>query len=271
MSTSIHDAFEQKAQLDVFYADISKAFDCVNTSLLVKKLCHFPLSNNALRWFISYLTGRKQYVRIGSAKSDMFDVPSGVGQGTILGPLLFISFFNDSDNGIPDGVCSSNFADDKKLYTVVKTPADTLKLQAAIDNFLSWCSNNGLEVNAAKCKIISFSHKNSPIQHNYIMNDDTIQRVNEIKDLGVILDSKLNFNTHIEYICKKTMAALHFTRRQAQFFDKDIIKLLYMLLVRSNLEFACAIWSPHLPTHKETVESVQKQTKKGTTIWALMM
>lgn len=91
------------------------------------------------------------------------------------------------------------------------------------------------------------------------MSGTTVPRVNEIKDLGVIFNSSLTFNSHIEYISKKATAALNFARRQAQFFDKDILKLLFMLLVRSNLEFACSIWSPYLPTHKGSIESVQKQ------------
>lgn len=80
-----HHAFEQKAQFDVFYADISKAFDSVNTSMLIRKMAMFPISNNILKWFISYLHNRRQYVRVGDKTSEYFSVNSGVGQGTILG------------------------------------------------------------------------------------------------------------------------------------------------------------------------------------------
>lgn len=91
-----HEAFEGKGQYDVFYADISKAFDSVDVNKLILKLANFSISNETLRWFVSYLGDRKQYVRVGKEHSESFDVLSGVGQGTILGPLLFIMFFNDS-------------------------------------------------------------------------------------------------------------------------------------------------------------------------------
>lgn len=91
------------------------------------------------------------------------------------------------------------------------------------------------------------------------MDDQSIERVNQIRDLGVILDQKLNFNSHIEYVTKKSKSTLHFVNRQSQYFQKDVIKILYMALVRSNLEFACTIWSPYHKTSRDKVESIQKQ------------
>lgn len=258
-STRVHEAIEQGAQLDSFYGDISLAFDHVNRARMIRKLSKFPVSNQLLRWFMSYLSKRKQYVSIRGSKSETFDVPSGVGQGTILGPLLFLIFFNDSDNNLPEGVESSNFADDKKLTMIVKNVDDARKLQIAIDAFIAWCDENGLNANFSKCKIISFTHKKSPIIFEYTVKGKKIDRVSEIRDLGVILDAKLNFNTHIEYVCKKATTALQFTKRQAHYFDKDIVKLLYCSLVRSTLEFACSIWSPYHFNKKNTVESIQKQ------------
>lgn len=141
-STRIHEAIELGAQLDSFYGDISLAFDHVNRARMIGKLSKFPVSNHLLRWFMSYLSTRKQYVSIRGSKSETFDVPSGVGQGTILGPLLFLIFFNDSDNNLPEGVESSNFADDKKLTMIVKNEDDARKLQIAIDAFIAWCDEN---------------------------------------------------------------------------------------------------------------------------------
>lgn len=258
LTTRIHDAFESNAQLDVFYADISRAFDSVNPDLLIRKLATFPVSNRILIWFNSYLRNRSQYVRVGSAKSHKIDVKSGVGQGTILGPLLFLIFFNDSDGDTRD-VFSLNFADDKKIGTIVKTLDNAKRLQSAINNFLIWCESNGLDVNLKKCKMITFTHKRNPVIFDYKMNGQPIERVTQIRDLGVILDQKLNFNAHIEYITTKSKAVLHFVNRQSQYFQKDVIKILYMALVRSNLEFASSIWSPHHASLRDKLESIQKQ------------
>lgn len=258
MTTMAHDAFESKAQLDVFYADISKAFDTVNPIKLIKKLAKFRVSNTALIWLLSYLNQRRQYVKVGSAKSNIFDVTSGVGQGTILGPLLFIVFFDDSNYQEPS-IHLSNFADDKKIGVIVKNLDDAQRLQGAIDKFLLWCKENDLDINFSKCKLFSLYTKNKPIIYNYTIDGRPIERVSEIRDLGVIIDRKMNFNRHIEYVCNKANAALQFVKRQSFYFEKDIIKILYFALVRSNLEFASVIWSPHYITHKKFVERTQKQ------------
>lgn len=258
LTNHAHRAFEQNAQLDVFYADISKAFDSVNPALLIRKMANFPLSNAVLKWFCSYLNKRRQYVCIGSSKSRYIEVLSGVGQGTVLGPLLFNIFFNDSD-GHMECIFDLNFADDKKIFTIVKSLNDAERLQCAINNFMKWCELNNLNVNGSKCKIITFTHKRSKIQFNYQMDDDVITRTKEIRDLGILMDEKLSFNRHIEFVTKKTQSVLHFVKRQSVYFNIDIIKILYMSLVRSNLEFASTVWSPYHAVHRKTIESVQKQ------------
>lgn len=258
LMTYAHDAFEKNAQLDVFYADIAKAFDRVNPYLLVEKMAKLPVANAFLKWLSSYLSGRFQYVQLHNARSEFFEVFSGVGQGTILGPLLFSTFFNDSDTEIADINCL-NFADDKKVSALVRNSDDAEKLQRAIDQFIRWCEKNDLDVNFTKCKIITFTHKRAPIIYKYTVNGQPIDRVFEIRDLGVLLSSKLDFNTHFEYLHKKANGALQFVKRQTYFCDRDVTMILYNALVRSNLEFATSIWSPYHSCHRVTIESTQKQ------------
>lgn len=136
LSIHAHEAFKNNGQIDVFYADIQKAFDSVNQSLLIRKMGKFRISNDTLRWFISYFAERKQTVRVNASFSEPFDVPSSVGQGSILGPLLFPLFFNDSDDELILAI-ALNFADDKKLLRLIKSIEDTEKLQAAINNFMA--------------------------------------------------------------------------------------------------------------------------------------
>lgn len=260
LTTLAHEAFERGAQLNVFYADIAKAFDSVDTSLLIQKLAKYPVSNEILKWFISYLQNRSQYIRVKSAKSNTFCVPSGVGQGTILGPLLFLIFFNDSDANDDDlsNIFYLNFADDKKIAAIIKTEEDAIKLQKAIDNFMQWCKNNGLFVNASKWKMMIFKRGAKP-EYTYTMNNQTIENVSEIKDLGVFMDTKLTFATHIEYMTNKAKIAWQFVRRQSHHFDQDTVQILYSSLVRSIIEFASTIWSPSTFEHRKQIESIQKQ------------
>lgn len=258
-SIQVNESFEAHAQTDTFYADISKAFDRVKQSLLIRKMAKLPVSNDILRWFNSYFTGRKQYVRVGSTNSECFDVPSSVGQGTILGPLLFLIFFDDSDINIGTST-AHNFADDKKISRIIKSVNDAIELQKSIDNFIKWCDDNFLEVNLAKCKIITFVHKQQPIIYDYRIKGEIIDRVYEIRDLGVLVNSKFDFKPHIEYIKKKSESMLAFVRRTCRAnFSDNIARLLYNALVRSNLLFASVIWSPHRLVGRRAIESVQKQ------------
>lgn len=154
-----------------------------------------------------------------------------------------------------------NFADDKKIACTIKHIDDTNNLQLAINNFIDWCDKNELEVNLSKCKIITFSHKQQPIIRDYYIKDQQkIERVHEIRDLGVILNSKLDFKSHIEYTIKKTNSVLAFVRRTCRAnFGTEVATLMYKLLVRSNVIFGCVIWSPHHLVKRNALESIQKQ------------
>lgn len=131
LTSLAHDSFGMKAQLDVFSSDIHKAFDTVATSLLIRKLANIPVSNSLSTWLVSYFDKRKQYVKVGVAKSNIFEVSSGVGQGNILGPLCFTVFFDDSNIGIQD-IFNLNFSDDKLIAAIVKNKSVASKLQSAI-------------------------------------------------------------------------------------------------------------------------------------------
>lgn len=264
LTSHILAAFEQKAQLDLFFGDIAAAFDAVNQKLLIRKIAKFPLSNNVLKWFTSYFEDRKQFVKIGNSLSNQFNVNSSVGQGSVLGPILFLIFFNDSDADINDiDAFILDFADDKKIGRIVKNDGDTKTLQNCINKFFMWCKKNGLNVNESKCKVMTFSNKKITIHADYYINNKIIERTDKIRDLGVIFDSKMSFIRHMEYIINKSKAMLSFVKRQCyKTFDIDVAKLLYFALVRSNLEFASQIWMPFHTNHKKSIESVQKNLVK---------
>lgn len=254
----IHEAFELGHQVDVFYGDIAKAFDSVSQPLFMRKLMNYPIGNKTLKWIHSYTSNRKQFVEVGTEKSRRFEAHSAIGQGTICGPFLFLLFFNDSDNNCGPAKVF-NFADDKKIAFIIKSEADSRILQSAISNYGDWCDHNGLALNPVKCGIMTYSRKRSPIVSNYLIDGVPINRLSEVKDLGVLLDSKLSFVSHMEFIRNKANSVMAFVKRECyKSFDVGVARTLYTSLVRSNLEFASSIWKPHHNVHKQSIESTQK-------------
>ena len=210
------------------------------------------------KWLLSYLTGRSANVKLGSARSDYFQITSGVPQGSILGPLLFILFVNDLDSTLKSPKLF--FADDLKLFRFVRCLADCLELQSDIAALLSWCRSNGMEVNTRECCLITFTRKKNPLQFEYNMDSETISRVSLVKDLGITLDSKLTFEEHISITTSKAYVTLGFIRRNTQTFrDIYCLKTLFCTHVRSILEYGVQVWAPYYAVHIDRIEKVQRR------------
>jgi hypothetical protein len=181
-----------------------------------------------------------------------------VPQGSHLGPLFFILFINDVAD-VLDDVHFLIYADDIKIFFPVKTSNDCLFLQSKLNQFLNWCNINCLNLNVKKCKCISFSRKLNVINYDYKFDSKDIVRCDVINDLGVMLDNKLMFNVHIDYIVGKAMKCLGFVKRFGkEFKDPYVHKVLYCTYVRSVLEFASSIWSPFFQNAIDRIERVQR-------------
>jgi hypothetical protein len=203
--TKVLNWMEDGFQVDTVYTDFSKAFDKVNHEILIKKLAKLGFGGPILSWIKYYLTNRRQYVNINGAKSVFFKCLSGVP----LGPLFFILFINDIIDVLND-VHFLIYADDVKIFVPVQNEKDCLFLQSKLNQFLNWCKINCLNLNIKKCKCISFSRKINTISFNYKFDSEDILRCNVMNDLGVMLDDKLTFNVHIDYIVSKAMKCLGF-------------------------------------------------------------
>ncbi|CAB4005945.1 Hypothetical predicted protein, partial [Paramuricea clavata] len=183
---------------DILYFDVAKAFGAVNHNLLLKKLQRFGLTDNILTWFKSYLSGRQQRVLVNGEISETRSVSSGVPQGSILGPLLFLMYINDLSKSITSpAVDVSLFADDTKCISVVESPVDACVLQAEARNVEKWSEFWRLKFNAEKCKVLSITRKRHPLVAEYIVNGKTLQHVSSQKDLGVRVCSDHRCSTHI--------------------------------------------------------------------------
>lgn len=250
---------ETGAQVDVVYTDLKAAFDRVDHGILLAKLNKLGVSGAMIRWFNSYLTDRLLCVKIGTAESYYFTNPSGVPQGSNLGPLLFTIFINDVGLILPPE-CRSFYADDVKLYIIVRCFRDCLQLQSLIHSFETWCSDNCLTLSVHKCNVITFHRSKSPILHDYKMNGQSLQRVNNIRDLGISLDARLTFNQHYSDMIAKANRQLGFIFKIAdEFHDPLCLKALYCALVRSILEFGSVIWCPYHATWIARIEAIQRR------------
>lgn len=190
------DVLDAGGQVDVIYFDAQKAFDQVPHEFFLQKCEKNGFSQNASTLMRSYITGRKYQVKLNGVTSRLVEPKSGVGQGSVMGPPSFLLFFNDLISMME---CEGwSFADDFKCVWEIKTVDDTAMVQRDIDKVSQWCDNNGLRMNVSKCKVLTITKKKSPIVGNYLMNGTAIERVDKIRDLGIIIDKHLRFDANID-------------------------------------------------------------------------
>lgn len=248
-----------RQQVDTVYFDCSKAFDIVNHDLLLRKLSAYGLSLEFCQWFGSYLKGRSNCVSYEGATSRPFPMISGVPQGSTLGPLLFNIFVNDIHPAIKH--CSlSQYADDMKLYRTISSPYDRVLLQNDINAVSAWCDCNYLKLNLSKTIVISYTRKSSPLTFTYLLLGEPVKRATVVRDLGVMMDVKLLFNAHVNYLtnsCLRTLGVI--SRATRDFTDRSCFVSLYRALILPKLDFASAIWNCLSPSSSLRLERIQKR------------
>ena len=255
----LSNAFTTRHQLDTVYLDISKAFDTVCHVNLLHKLSTFNISGKLWLWIKNYLTSRSQYVSINNSYSYLLPVVSGVPQGSILGPLLFIMYMND----LPDAIHWSKtllFADDTKCFKHIKSPDDQQCLQHDLNNLSSWSATSCLSFNSSKSTHISLNCKSLT---SYNIRGMPINTTHNHKDLGIIINDNLNWNTHHDAILSRAYRTLGLIRRT---FSKTISTLakakLYISLIRSQVLYCSPVWRPHLIKDIKKLEQLQRRATK---------
>lgn len=255
---NLSDALDAGEEVHAVYTDFSKAFDLIDHSLLLQKISAMGIHGSLLRWCESYLMKRSQLIMIRGYTSRPRLIPTGVPQGSHLGPLFFLIFVNDLTSRI---VCPFKmYADDLKLYMRIKTDNDTKFFQTEIDKVFSWCCQYKMILNIDKCYHIKFSKKRIPSIAVYYLNNIALNEVSTIRDLGVTFDSSLNFRAHIDNIVKKATQLSGFISRQIKTFkDPKVVIPLYNSLVRSTLEYNSSVWAPTYTVHINRLERIQKR------------
>ena len=250
-------------QTDVIYMDMSKAFDKVNHVALIRKLNRcFNISGNLLCWFRSYLQGRRQRVTVHGATSIEKPVTSGVPQGSILGPILFVLYIND----LPNEVLSSrvaSFADNTKIFRHVDSTIDTALLQSDLHRLDNWSAANGLVFNQDKCKCQRVTRKYSPVEYPYQLKNQVLTVTPEEKDLGVWVTSDLTWSKHVLDRCAKANKLLGFLCRcAAEVRDRNTRRILYLSVARPVLGYATQVWTPQSIELCKRMERIQRRASK---------
>ncbi|RVE40268.1 hypothetical protein evm_015082, partial [Chilo suppressalis] len=231
-TTELIKSVDGRLQVDSVYTDLSSAFDKVDHGILLSKLKAYGIHGDLLRWISSYLKDRIQSVTVHGYKSDDYVSISGVPQGSHLGPILFLAFINDISVSIKYSKFSI-FADDLKLYRVVNNQEDSSLLQRDIDAVVGWCNANKMKLNPQKCTHIKFTRKETPFASYYSVSDHRLKESSNIRDLGVLLDSKLNFVDHIDSIVTQSWKMLGLVKRVSKDFKNiDTLKTIFNALVR---------------------------------------
>ena len=259
------DCLNNKEQIDAILLDFSKAFDKVDHEGLLLKLEHAGINGNLLLWIRSFLIGINQKVMVEGAVSESRPVISGVPQGTVLGPLLFLIYINDIDNKISSGTKIRLFADDSLLYRTIKTDEDSAILQNDLNQLQEWEKTWKMEFHPHKCQLIRITNKVKPISNNYAIHNITLQETASAKYLGIFIDNKLKWKEQYNYIIKKANNIIAFLQRNINSCPASVKSQCFQTLVRPVLEYGCAVWDPHHQIDIERIEKVQKRAARFAT------
>ena len=235
-------SLDKKEIVGAIFMDLSKAFDCLSHSLLISKLNAYGLSVPACDLISSYLSGRKQRVKIGNSRSDWVELEKGVPQGSVLGPLLFNIFINDLFMFI-EKCLLYNYADDNSMSKASQNLHEVLDcLQHDSDIAIEWFSENGMQANPGKFQFMIMSPANLPAQTIVLNNNNTIMSENFVKVLGVIIDDKLTFSRHVSMCCTKAAKQLNAMARISRYIDIDARKLIYNSFIVSCFSYCPLVW-----------------------------
>ena len=224
----------------LLFIDLRKAFDTVDIDLLLVKLFHYGFDNMALSLIKNYFTDRYQKIKIGALFSSLLLIVLGVPQGSILGPLLFIIFINDLPYYM-NLILSKLFADDTTFCIAGETIENAIsRLKDAVLQLLEWCSFNRLDINWSKTHIMFIGNVNNVPSSIYINEKVSISVVTQFKLLGVTIDDKLSFVSHVSQICSKVNSKLHCLKR-LYYMPNDVKLLFFKSIVLPHFDYCSSI------------------------------
>jgi hypothetical protein len=250
-------------QTDVLVMDFSKAFDKVGHQRLLLKLNYYGIQGNTNNWIRSFLSNRKQTVVLEGERSYEANVLSGVPQGSVLGPCLFLYYINDMPNNTVSKV--RLFADDTIAYLAVSNDQDAATLQNDLNQLGKWEEDWQMEFHPGKCQVLSISRSRNIKQHQYTLHGHVLEHVKEAKYLGLTITSDLRWNRHVNNTCGKANKTLGFLKRNVKIKSQNLKETAYKTIVRPLVEYAPTVWDPNTKTLCSQIEMVQRRAARYVT------
>ena len=251
---------EEGGNVDTVYLDFSKAFDKVDIGLLCHKMKNLGIHGNLAIWIYNFLTSRKQVVIANGAKSEESNVESGVPQGTVLGPLLFLIMINDIDTNISESIISI-FADDTRLTKVIKNEKDLEDFQEDLEKLYTWASENNMAFNGSKFEVLRYGYNEDlKCATNYMTPDadDIINVKSVLRDLGVIMNDKATWKDHIDKVCSQVNQKAGWVLRTFKCRTTYFMKQMWKSLVQGHIDYCSQLWQPLQSGDLQRIENLQK-------------
>ena len=244
-------SLDDRTQSDVFLLDFSKAFDKVPHARLLYKLTYYGITGTTHNWINDFLKHRTQRVVLEGSSSDVTAVTSGVPQGSVIGPLLFLVFINDLPEYVSENTTVRLFADDCMLYRRIQTHEDSSQLQDDFNSLQKWEKDWLMSFNPKKCQVLRITRKKTQVIFNYVIGNHTLDSLDTAKYLGVHLSRDLSWNNHINYIAKKASSASAFLQRNIHACPRQTKVLCYKALACSACDGIClhSLGPPHTEEH----------------------
>ena len=251
-------AKNMKVPVDVNYLDCKKAFDTVPHRRLIAKLEALGVQGNVLRWISNYLSNRRQRVSIRGSVSEWLPVESGVPQGSVLGPILFLFYINDLVDGLECPILL--FADDAKIFKEIRSQEDVELLIQDMKKIEEWSNKWLLAFNEDKCSTMHIGYLNQKV--DYKLNDKILKKTDLEKDLGVYISDDLKPSRHVSVVAAKANKIVGLMKKNFDFLDAETILAIHCGVIRPILEYAVQSWCPYLNKDIEELEKVQHRVTK---------
>ena len=258
-------AWDKKTQTDVGVLDFSRAFDTVPHERLLGKLAHYGIQGQLNEWIRAFLSNREMKVVVDGEASSSAPVVSGVPQGTVLGPLLFLIYINDMPNVVSEGTFIRLFADDCLVYRYINKKTaeqDQLILQRDLQSLHEWTVKWGMKFNPSKCQIMHLSRAQEPYTKFYELCGEILESVESAKYLGLTISDDLKWHKQVCSMAKKANSTLHLVGRNLHNCPKSTKTMAYTSLVRPKMEYCSTVWDPHTKKDIDELEKVNRRAAR---------